>query len=117
MLRKEPEKRSSTLGEELCVLDLQPATEASGGQASSSRGNSTCGQVFMRFFITGAAGYLGSALVRELGEWHHEANGLVRSEEKARQIESMGGRAVLGRIEEPSSYAVFCLKKKTRRRK
>ncbi len=58
----------------------------------------------MRFFITGATGYIGSALVRELVDGHHEANGLVRSAEKAKYLESLGGRPVLGRIENPATY-------------
>jgi nucleoside-diphosphate-sugar epimerase len=59
----------------------------------------------MRFFITGATGYIGSALVRELVDGHHEANGLVRSPQKAKYLESLGGRPVPGTLEDPASYA------------
>src|SRR5437868_4921206 len=59
----------------------------------------------MRFFITGANGYIGSAIVREVLDWHHEAHGLVRSADKAAHIEGLGAHAVIGVMEDPSAYS------------
>jgi nucleoside-diphosphate-sugar epimerase len=58
----------------------------------------------MRYFITGATGYIGSALVSELVRGRDEVNGLVRNHERAGLLERLGGRPVLGTIEEPRTY-------------
>jgi nucleoside-diphosphate-sugar epimerase len=50
----------------------------------------------MRVFITGASGWIGSALTRELVADGHEVVGLARSEASAARIAALGGRAVLG---------------------
>lgn len=53
----------------------------------------------MRVFVTGASGFLGSAIVRELLGAAHEVTGLVRSKASAEALEATGARAVLGDIE------------------
>lgn len=58
----------------------------------------------MRVFITGATGYIGSALVRELVAAGHEVTGLVRSQEKAAALEELGGRPVLGDLKQPDTW-------------
>jgi nucleoside-diphosphate-sugar epimerase len=58
----------------------------------------------MRYFITGATGYIGSAVVQELVRGRHEVNGLVRSDEQAALLERLGGRPVRGSLEEPRTY-------------
>lgn len=59
----------------------------------------------MRVFITGATGYIGSALVRELVRAGHEVTGLVRSAERGDALKSLGAAALLGRLDEPATYA------------
>ena len=44
----------------------------------------------MRIFITGASGYIGGAVAARLVEAGHEISGLVRSDERARQLEARG---------------------------
>lgn len=52
----------------------------------------------MPVFVTGASGWVGSAVVAELLESGHRVTGLVRSEEKASQLEARGARAVRGTL-------------------
>lgn len=58
----------------------------------------------MRVFLTGATGYIGSAVAKELRRAGHEVTGLVRSPEKAKALEEIGARAVVGDIKDPRSY-------------
>jgi nucleoside-diphosphate-sugar epimerase len=50
----------------------------------------------MRVLITGASGWIGTALTRELLAAGHEVVGLARSEASAERIAAAGGTAVLG---------------------
>ncbi len=59
----------------------------------------------MRVFLTGATGYIGSAVVRALLRRGHEAVGLVRSEEKAGRLRGLGGHPVLGDLKDPRTFA------------
>lgn len=52
----------------------------------------------MRYFITGASGWIGSAVSRELIAHGHQVVGLARSDASATLIESLGARVVRGEL-------------------
>lgn len=54
----------------------------------------------MHVFVTGATGYIGSAVVRELIGAGHTVTGLCRSEEKAEKLKAVGADAVYGALDD-----------------
>jgi uncharacterized protein YbjT (DUF2867 family) len=54
----------------------------------------------MRFFVTGASGYIGGSVAQKLRASGHEVLGLVRSEEKARLLKDRGVTPILGTLDE-----------------
>ncbi|OFW31665.1 MAG: hypothetical protein A3G76_10295 [Acidobacteria bacterium RIFCSPLOWO2_12_FULL_65_11] len=58
----------------------------------------------MRIFLTGATGYVGSAVLDALVRAGHDVTALVRDNEKAARIAARGGRPVVGNLAEPESF-------------
>jgi nucleoside-diphosphate-sugar epimerase len=54
----------------------------------------------MRVFVTGASGWIGSVLTRQLTEAGHEVIGLARSEESAAKVAAAGGSVLRGSLED-----------------
>src|SRR5688500_14735763 len=59
----------------------------------------------MRTFLTGATGYIGSAVLDTLLRGRHEVTALVRDPEKAERLRLRGVQAVVGDLSVPKSYA------------
>jgi nucleoside-diphosphate-sugar epimerase len=59
----------------------------------------------MEVFLTGATGYIGSAVAEALQKAGHKVTGLARTPEKAKQLEARGVRACLGDLREPETIA------------
>jgi nucleoside-diphosphate-sugar epimerase len=58
----------------------------------------------MRIFLTGATGYVGSAVLEALIRAGHEITAVVRDGGKAQQLLARGVRAIAGNLAEPASY-------------
>src|SRR5215212_1219948 len=58
----------------------------------------------MRVFITGGAGYVGSAVTARLSAAGHEVLGLVRTDERAERLKRLGAEPVFGDIRDHDSF-------------
>ncbi|KAF3390793.1 Uncharacterized protein DPV78_011122 [Talaromyces pinophilus] len=59
----------------------------------------------MKVFVTGATGYIGLPVVRQLLEHDHEVLGLARSDKSAQLLESIGAQAHRGTLDDYESLA------------
>ena len=57
-----------------------------------------------RVFVTGATGYLGSAVVARLVGAGHDVHGLTRSTDRAKSLEALGVHAVIGDLGESQRW-------------
>lgn len=57
----------------------------------------------MRIFVTGATGFIGTELVKELIDAGHHVRGLARSDEGAQHLERMGGEVHRGNLQDLDS--------------
>jgi nucleoside-diphosphate-sugar epimerase len=58
----------------------------------------------MRIFLTGATGYIGSAVLDALVRAGHDVTALVRNNEKARRVAARGGHPAIGNLADVESY-------------
>jgi nucleoside-diphosphate-sugar epimerase len=59
----------------------------------------------MRIFLTGATGYIGSAVLEAALRGGHQVTALVRNSEKAEQVSARGATPIVGDLSKPQSYA------------
>ncbi|GAA4458014.1 SDR family oxidoreductase [Rurimicrobium arvi] len=57
----------------------------------------------MKVFVTGASGFVGSAVVQELLHAGHSVTGMVRRPEAMAALEQIGAAAVIGNLDDPES--------------
>jgi nucleoside-diphosphate-sugar epimerase len=60
----------------------------------------TCLELVMRVFVTGASGWIASAVIPELLEEGHEIVGLARSDEAAGKVAALGAEVLRGSLED-----------------
>ncbi len=58
----------------------------------------------MRIFLTGATGYIGSAVLDALVRAGHDVTALVRDNEKARRVAKRGAHPVIANLADPESF-------------
>jgi nucleoside-diphosphate-sugar epimerase len=59
----------------------------------------------MRIFLTGGSGYVGSAVLDAFVRAGHQVDALVRTREKAAEVQARGGKPFLGDLASAASYA------------
>ncbi len=64
------------------------------------------GHVVMKIFLTGATGYIGTAVLQSLTRGGHEVTALVRDSAKGARVAELGARPVVGNLDDAESYAL-----------
>jgi nucleoside-diphosphate-sugar epimerase len=59
----------------------------------------------MRIFVTGASGYIGMAVVRQLLDHGHEVLGLARSEMSTQKLQAIGAQVIRGTLDDFETLA------------
>ena len=59
----------------------------------------------MRIFLTGGSGYVGSAVLEAFVRAGHHVDALVRTREKAAEVQARGAKPILGDLTSAASYA------------
>src|ERR1051325_8263150 len=57
----------------------------------------------MKYFLTGATGFLGGVLARQLREAGHDVNAVIRDHQKARELQSLGVKLFRGDVTDKES--------------
>jgi nucleoside-diphosphate-sugar epimerase len=61
----------------------------------------------MRIFLTGATGYIGSAILEASLRAGHRVTALVRDPEKAEHVSLRGGQPIVGELAKPAAYVAL----------
>jgi nucleoside-diphosphate-sugar epimerase len=82
---------------------LMTATDIDGDRAATAANPSPDWRIVMRVFVTGASGWIGSAVVPELIDAGHEVVGLARSDASADALTAAGAKAHRGSLDDLDS--------------
>src|SRR5689334_19900069 len=69
-------------------------------RSSASRAHGQSRHGLMRIFVSGASGFVGTAVVRELVDRGHVVSGLARSDRAAAAVEAVGATVVPGDVDD-----------------